>query len=477
MQFFYSFLKFLSRILNSRKIFFLLIFMNLVIGITVFILNRNTLGGDYHSYNNLAEGILTGNYSMYYFMSDSIPDTFRNPGYPLFLAFLKLFSSSVLLVQVVQLLAYFFTIYLTLKICSHYFNSLILKNLFLILLLISINIVIFTPYYLTEILCAFLITLSLWLDIKISNSKTSKFILLGLLYGYIFQVRPIFLFFPFIKFCFDWIVNKSNFELFKNSLLIVVYLITMIPFGLWNYNHHGVFKITSLAGGAEVMNAGYWAQKIPDYTEDRSFGNTFFEEPILFIRPEERESNILKFNKEWDYIDSSCAKYLTKNDRIQDSLKHKENNPLPMNFSSRYTIEREKVIMEVTKKDMFNDKVYVIKSKIYSAFRLWITGIQMNKFRQSSIAGKLTSVAPTLLTGFIFILSLIFIPIAFFKFKLLFNQLYSFLLIVIYYGLIHVPFVIQSRYTVPVRMLLLMILAASIYHLFFKHIEEQNLKS
>ncbi len=456
-------------LLEGKKTYWSLLLLNFIVGLLIFILTGKTLGGDYETYNSLADGLLTGNYSMYHFLPQYFPDTFRNPGYPVFLAFFKLFSSSLLLIQVAQLLLYFATIFLILNIIDHYFEKrLVIKNIFLLLLSGSIYIAIYTPSIAPEILMCFMMTLSFWIDIKLSDKKYFKYLLLGLLYGFIFQVRPVFLFFPLLKFILDWIVLKKEFLLRKNSIILVIYVLTMIPYGLWNYNNHGVFSITSLRGGAEVLNAGYWAQKIPGYKEDRSFANTFFEEPILFINRADKEKNIELYNKEWDFIDSSCARFLTLNDSFQINLWHTGQYHFPATLSGRYTMERERLIKAATINDMMHDKMYVIKSKLYSAVRLWVTGVQIENFRKATLSGKFILLIPMLLTGTIFLLSVLFIPIAFIKYKFLFTKLYSILILIIYYGLIHVPFVIQSRYTIPVRMLLLLVLAVSIYHLFLK---------
>lgn len=446
-----------------------LLLLNFIISLVIFILTRKTIGGDYETYNSLAEGLLTGNYSMYHFLPQYFPDTFRNPGYPIFLAFFKLFSNSLLLIQISQLLLYYITIFLILNIIDHYFEiNIIIKNIFLLLLAISIYIPIYTPGIAPEMLMCFMMTLTFWLDIKLSDKKFYKYLLLGLLYGFIFQVRPVFLFFPLLKFIMDWFVLKKEFLFGKNSLLLLVYFLTMMPYGLWNYNNHGVFSITSLRGGAEVLNAGYWAQKIPGYTEDRSFANTFFEEPILFINKADKEKNIELYNKEWDFIDSSCARFLTVKDSFQINLWHTGQYHFPATLSGKYTIERERLIKAATINDMKHDKMYVIKSKLYSAIRLWVTGVQIENFRKATLSGKFILLIPMLLTGAIFLLSVLFIPLAFIKYKFLFTKFYSLIMLIVYYGLIHVPFVIQSRYTIPVRMLLLLLLSISLYHLFLK---------
>jgi len=66
------------------------------------------------------------------------------------------------------------------------------------------------------------------------------------------------------------------------------------------------------------------------------------------------------------------------------------------------------------------------------------------------------------------LLALIFIPLAMVKRKFNYPFLFPILLLIGYYGFIHLPFAIQARYTVPVRPLLMMVTAICIYEIYFR---------
>jgi hypothetical protein len=78
---------------------------------------------------------LHGEYSYWYFLDESYPDTFRNPGYPLFLAAIRFFTSSVLVIQIIQWLLYLFSIRLVLVLLEKLVGRVEVKNIFLLILI------------------------------------------------------------------------------------------------------------------------------------------------------------------------------------------------------------------------------------------------------------------------------------------------------------------------------------------------------
>ena len=147
-----------------------------------------------------------------------------------------------------------------------------------------------------EILMFFLITLLVYLDLNLPKQKISSYIFLGLLYGVIFQIRPVILFYPFIKFAMDVFFREKSFPLAKNMLLIVVFISTMMPYGYWNYKTHGIFNVTSLEGGGGVMHLSYWGFKMPNHLEMRYWRNIVEEDLISFTPKEDVDKNINAFN-------------------------------------------------------------------------------------------------------------------------------------------------------------------------------------
>jgi len=454
------------RILCEKKSFYILLALNFIISVVVFYLYRNQKGSDFYSYMGLADGLAQGKYSYWWFLPEYIPDTVRNPGYPLFLYALKSIYNNVMFVITVQLALYFTSIWMITKIIDKHDKGYGIKNLFLLMLIPHIQFPIYAALIFPEILTLFLITLFIYIDIKMDSSKWLKYILSAFLFGCIFQVRPIFFFLPFLKFAVDWVIKKREFPFIKNVIVLVIFLLTTIPYGYWNYKHHEIFKITSLEGGAGLVHAGYWAFKMPNYTATRYWITQSPDEIISFVNKRDIDKNINIFNKEWDYIDSHCAEYLTHRDEIMLNA-WKTHPELFKTYNAKYTIEREKLLRESLISYLKKDMLFMVKTKIYTAVRLWVTGIQVRDVKGTkNIAEKIKAVYPFFITLITFLLAVIFIPHAFIKKKIAFSEVSMTLLSIIYFGLIYIPFSVQARYTIPVRMLLLFLISYALIKLF-----------
>ena len=449
--------------LLSRRTLHVLLVLNGVATIGVFIAFRNALGGDYHSYVDLADGILHGNYSMWWFLPVNIPDTFRNPGYPLFLTPFRYLTKSVLPVQIAQLLLYAGSVLLSLKIIRQLGGGIAACNLFLLILLPSINL----PYYNTtifpEIPCMFVICAFVWTDLS-RPDNWKKGVLLALLAGAVFQLRS-----PMLLFPIAWLITRFLFTAGRTNramaaMFFGLYALTLLPFSLWNLNHHGVFKPTPLEGGGGVAHMGWWSGKFPGHTEHWYWGNEAGSEMLEFTNVDSIPRNIALYDAEWAGIYRLINPQLTNNDTIMLRA-HQEGLGLFKTYSTAYVQLREKLLLDATLNHVLAEPGYTLYYKTYSALRLWITGIQMDEFHRAPLRGKLVQVYPFLLTFFIFLLAIITIPWAFFKDRRLMASSLPLVVWLVYFGTIHIPFVIQARYTIPVRPLLFILVAICIERL------------
>ena len=196
-------------------------------------------------------------------------------------------------------------------------------------------------------------------------------------------------------------------------------------------------------------------------------------EIISFTDFRDTSKNIEAFNKEWNYIDSACAQYLT----ASDSIIYKNMNVYPSFFktyNTKYTLEREKLLRKLTIDNMKNDLFFTFKVKLFTLVRSWVTGIQKSDLESKNYFIRIRAIYFSGVSGLVFFASIILIPFAFIKRKLAWNNSGTILILLIYYGLIHLPFAIQARYTIPLRLVLLFILARVIYVIFFNRRPTQN---
>lgn len=445
---------------NTRNV---LLALNGLVTIGVFIAFRNELGGDYPSYTALADGILHGNYSMWWFLPVDIPDTFRNPGYPLFLIPFRYLTTNFLPIQIAQLLLYAWTVLLSLKIIRQLGGGVAACNLFLLILLPSINL----PYYNTaifpEIPCMFLICAFVWIDLS-RKDNWKKGIILALFAGAAFQLRSSVLLLPVAWLFTRFFFNPGRTNRTMACTFIGLYLLTLLPFSLWNYNHHGVFKPTPLEGGGGVVHMGWWSGKLPGHIENWYWGNRAGVEMLEFTNKDSIPGNIAMFNAEWAMIDRRLSPLLTNSDSMMLEA-HQEGLGQFKTYNTACTLLREQLLLDATLDHVMAEPGYTVGYKTYSAFRLWITGIQMDEFRRVPLRGKLVQAYPFLLTFSIFLLAVVTIPWAFFKYRRFAIQCIPLLVWLVYFGVIHIPFVIQSRYTIPVRPLLFVLIALCIERL------------
>jgi hypothetical protein len=466
--FFKNFKKFFQGSQTTQVLFFVNVFVSAVL----FYLFKDQYGGDSATYLGLADGILHGEYSYWYFLNESYPDTFRNPGYPLFLAAIRFFTSSVLVIQIIQWLLYLFSIRLVLVLLEKLVGRVEVKNIFLLILLPSLYITMYVTMIFPEILVTCLILLSLVVDLKQRNSVW-KFVFLGVLYGFIFQIRPAFLFVPFIFFVAKWFLQRRSFMWWKQSVVLIVFVLSMLPYGYWNQRHHGVFKVTSIEGGGGVFHLGYWSFKLPDYYVTHYWNNYCAEEMVPMIAMSEKENYVKLFNEEWIAIENQLAPLLNAKDSAI-LFQHQSYPGLFPTLNSEYTLRREELLKSATIEHIQSDFPFYLKAKLYGACRLWVTGIPMKEFRSAGFMKKLILLYPFLITVCTFLVALILIPWSFRKYKKEMIVFTPILLLMLYFGSIHLPFTIQSRYTIPVRMELLMCVSMGLYLLVFKRRTIEN---
>jgi hypothetical protein len=452
----------------SSFIFLILVIYSLI----VLLLTKDMVGNDSTTYIGYFEGWAKGRYTYWYELKDYIPDTFRNPGFPFFIFVLCLLSKKIFFLQAVQFCLYCFTLILLMRIIVNYqYKTSIPLLIFTALALINPVIPLHNAIIVPETLTGFLLVFILYIRIFFSESR-KKYIGLGFLFGVLFQVRPVVFFLPFLLFVIDWRVQKKSFSWLKNATMLVIYVVSMLPYGYWNYKTHGIFSVTSLEGGGGVLHLGYWSLKMPGYTEKRYWNNSTPEGLIVFTPHNQVAENIRTFEREWDVIDSSCAKYLTEVDR-KNMAHMKSDGARFVTFNGRYTYEREKLLKQLAFKHYKEDWGYTLKVKTYTAFRLWITGLRKSDLNKQKPYETIKALIAPVTTGLTLLLAVLLIPVAFYKRKQAMSYWLPMLITVIYWGGIHIPFAIQARYTIPARLLLIALTAVAAYELFFNK-EKQN---
>ena len=461
-------------LLDDRRTYLVLITLNILVGggLVLAIVLRGDAGADSHSYLALAQGILHGHYSMYWQLPHPYPDTFRAPGFPLYLAvFIKLFGTWrwAGLVQAALLVL---SVHVSFKAMARWGFGLAARNVFLLLLLSSQNILMYVPMVNPEIPALTCITLLTFLDPLYRAPRRFSGVGLGLLAGFAFHCRPIFLLLPFLRLVSDLLFFRSGIHWRTTATYIGTFALTLLPFTLWNKANHGVLRPTPLEGGGGVFHMGWWSGRIPDYHQHRYWGNFTGDEMIRFVPADSIPANIAAYEHEWDRIDSALAPLLTAADT--DMLAHYVEYVNEKTFNSAYTLERERLLKRLTTEHMRTHPGYTFAFKCYTAVRLWVIGVDRGDFVRANMLGKVKLAMPFLVTFAQFLLALICIPLALRRKLLAWRALYPMLFVVLYGWLVSVPFTIQSRYTVPLRFVLFALMAMSVVALLERRAHPAN---
>lgn len=472
--------------LGSARLFAVLLVLNLLATVAIVAVGlHSTTPDDGNTWLGLADGLRHGRYSFWYFLPDYVPDTFRNPGYPLFLAGLRILGAGKNAIVGVQVGLYLAAIGLLLRLagrCEGARPSWLVRNLFLLLLLPNVQLVYLAAYIYPEVLVAFLMVAYGVVALTWQPGTWRRALVLALLAGFIFQVRPVFIFFPLVLLALDfWQTRQARprtaFAWGQAAGLLALFGLTMLPYALWNYRHHGVLKATSIEGGAGVMQIGFWALRMPGYQEGRYWGNTMGDEVVSFTDSAAVPGHIAAFNHEWDVIEAQCQPLLTAQDRRSlarmrtalDSLPPEKATGLYPTQSSAYTRRREALLMQANLADIRREPGYYLRTRLYTLVRLWVTGVQRPAWRAAGTPlAKIKVLYPALVSGATLLLALLSFGWAGRHWRTAFdNNLaartwWLALALVVYFGLIHLPFAIQARYTVPVRPWLLLGMALAV---------------
>jgi len=464
--------------LSGRLLFWALLLLNAVMTLAVAVITFHDISGDHFTYLGYTEGLQHGWYTYWSFLPEYLPDTFRNPGYPLFLYLLKLLGGGASTMRLVQVGLYVATIALAIRIaakCEAATTSYLVRNLFLLLLLPNVQLAYMSAVIYPEILVAFLLAAYCTVALLWPLGSWKRTLVLALLAGLVFQTRPVFLFFPLVQIGLDFLRSRSRPAAFwpQSIVFLALFALTLLPYSLWNYKHHGVFKPTPLEGGGGVMQIGFWALRMPGYQEQRYWHNTMGDEVIEFADKKDVPGYIKAFNQEWDSIDAQSMPYLTARDRRYDPLMQKyrgmvtpDQGHLMPTYSAAYTIAREKALMQANWANIKREPGYYLKTRLYTLVRLWVTGIQLPAWRAAATpVAKLKVLYPTIVSGVTFVLGLISVGWALVQWRRLREIAPAWwlsVLLVVYFGVLHLPFAIQARYTVPVRPWLLLAVALSV---------------
>jgi len=382
---------------QSRNTTLVLCILLFVCSVTSAYLGTLSRFPDQDHYWALAKSLTIGKYTPWYSLPVDLPDTLRTFGYPSFLSVFQGMNLQMKYVFFVQYLLYSLAVYL-IGLCAFGMGRGTL-NLFLLFAAVNIQI----PYYVGQISSEIpaVLMISMWVYIEFSRwDHRSRILLSSLVLGILFHFKPIYLFFAPLYYIYQLYRTRS----FSRFVIGVgIFLVTISPYLIFNLKVHKVFKLTPLEGGAGVAHLGFWQHKLPGYYDETYWSHNMGEEPIRFMDMKDYESNVASYKNQWEAIIKEIADDYTDSDHIGDSLMIVSGQGLFKVYSSQYTQARETAIKDVLLLSIKESPVYYIKTRFYTAIRIWVTGVDLKTWRKPGVKNKIRAIIPFLITSITFV--------------------------------------------------------------------------
>jgi hypothetical protein len=416
---------------------------------------------DAKGYLMMGDGLRHGVFSSWYFLPEAPPETLRMPGYPLFLALVRSIAESDKLVQVIQLGTYFAALGLSLSTLHHLSSgSALARRIFLVCTACSIQVPFFSGYISSDSLTIFTVALYVWLFIVRPWNLTTG-VLMGITIAAGCYFRPAVLLLAPAVALGAWVIERRS--PWPGLVHLAVFGVLLVPFGLWNLKNHGVFKVTPVEGGGGASHLGYWSFRLPPGYADRFYwGNPFIED--LFnpfkVSADEGKSAIAAYEEEWTGLAKRLEPAETEADhQLQAVMKGPANPGIIPIRASKYAQQREKLMWEKVREHAASEPWFYLRTRAYTLVRNYFTGINAAEWRAApTLLSKLKLLGPPavqltfIFCGLVISLALLVVLRA--------PKGFTFLvLLALYFGVVHIPFLVGARYTVPAHLCILMSLA------------------
>jgi len=501
--------------LLTDKGFLILVFLNLLVSVLIFMMASGRSAGDELDYINLAKSIISGEFSSFAGLENQYPNNIRTPGYPIFLASILQLSPSILVVKISQLILHFISLGLWVAI---FIELKFLKRslyFFLCLTGVSIQLSYYSAMVMPETLAIFLMSLLVFLVFLKNYNLFYRVTAIAFALALLTLIKPINIFLPLLF--LPLIYCKKSMGLRLLALSILVFSITLSPWIIWNIKNHNVASPMSAQGSPILLYTSFWTSKLPNNFKlpksmyaPRTYDDIFNPYYYLFTE-EEKEQAKVQFLKEieeihliankslslsekrdiavMDSVDGIFKTYLTEEQKEEAKvqfLKEIEEIHLIANkslslsekrdiaamdsvdgifttYPSDYVQDRDALFMKYFTKRVMNEPLYYIGTRIYTFPRLFFAGINPNTILGSNIpiSTKLQAliifIVPFFLAFITFISCSLFVIKNFKKMKTEFLIIY---LIIFYTTFIHMPFPVQSRYSIPIHLAILFLFIA-----------------
>lgn len=458
-------------LLRSQRLTTILIALHVIMLVGVVLL-PHVPSVDEPTYVALAQSMENGGFSVWGDHYDPAPvDTHRTHGYPMFILVLFRAYDSITAIFIAQALLSFTTLLLVLHVVRHHPQSTLLKNVFLLAMVPQLQLLHYVSQVFPEVLMSFLCSA---IALSYHGERVSRWMVLlrVVLSAGAFWVRPVMLLFPAMVLVADLLLLRGPLRwsgLRRNAMVLVwTALLGPVPFAYWNFVNHGVPKPVPISGSAVFENMGIWQLRLPGYGTMHYFQHSSFgREFVPWVNGLEAHEHYARYQEQWARIHTAADPFKTVEDRARLPLMMTH----PQRFAARsaqYSIALNRAIDEENKAMIKAEPFYYLATRLYTIVRLWVTNINLPMKRivyrptpgrfplvrqPEGIIGWSKVLLPFIITLVSFGLGLPYLLYTIFRDRKRWFPRRYLLYMIMYVWLIHVPMVIQSRYTVPVHVL------------------------
>ena len=331
---------------GQKEFFYLLPILIIYVGL-IFIIGREEPIGDGERYWAFAENILNG----YYANKDMAPGFLWNgPGYPLFIAFLRLFNFSTFQITLFNSLFIYLSSVFFLKTSNYYlsFNKSLFLSYFMILS--NLTLPVYATYLYTEPITLFLVTLILYYTFKLFKTDKNKYIIYtSVAFTFLILTKVIFAYYlPLLIILFFFLKEKFIKKIF---LTLVLSLVFTLPYQIYTYNLTQKIFYWSDAGGDLL----YWISS---------------KEEIDLGQWQEKNTPLLKETIKEKYSNLNPELLNSLNDKIFEN-RNKVHGAFLDSIKNLNGIEKDDALKHKALKNIKNNKLIFAKNWMFNVSRLF----------------------------------------------------------------------------------------------------------
>lgn len=466
--------------LHSGRLTVVLIVVHVLMLLAVLVM-PHVPSADEPTYVALAESMDQGGFSVWADRYDPPPvDTHRTHGYPAFVWLLRRLSERAMIIFVAQALFHLTTLLLILRYLGQQPKGTFKSNVFLVAMLPQLQLLHYVGQVFPEVLMSFLCT-AIALSYARGGNGAKDLALRVVLLAVAFWVRPVMLLFPLFVLVADLLVLRGPVRLSSARahavVLLVMAMLGPVPFAYWNHANHGVWKPVPISGSAVISNMGIWQLRLPGYGTMHYFQHSMFgREFIPWVSDSAAAGHYVRYQEQWRRIDAKADPFRSAEDLERVPLMMAD----PQRFAARspgYTIALDRAIAEENRVMIKAEPFYYLATRLYTAARLWVTNINLpmerviykptpgaypQVGRPQGLAAWAKLLVPFTITFISFGVGLIFLFVSVIRGRHAWISRRYLLYMILYVWLVHIPMVIQSRYTVPIHVLAILCISLAL---------------